>query len=111
MLAHSACTAYDVCMQYTLRNIPDHLDAELREVAHRQGKTLNEVAVEALVRGAGLSGQPVQRRDLSDVAGTWIQDQEFEDALAAQQTIDEELWPSLQPASSKAEKRRKGAAA
>jgi plasmid stability protein len=32
-------------MQYTIRNIPDYLDAELRGVAHRQGKSLNEVAV------------------------------------------------------------------
>jgi len=99
VLASAACIAYNLCMQYTIRNIPDYLDAELRGVAHRQGKSLNEVAVEALERGAGLSGKRVRRRDMREIAGTWKHDPVFENALAAQQAIDEALWPSLQKAS------------
>jgi len=38
-------------MQYTIRNIPDYLDASLRDFAQREGKSLNPVAVAALVRG------------------------------------------------------------
>lgn len=81
-------------MQYTIRNVPDYLDAALRDSAQVQGKSLNEVAVEALVRGAGLSDPRVRRRDLSDIAGTWRRDPAFESAMAAQDAIDEEIWQS-----------------
>ena len=42
-------------MQYTIRNVPESLDAALRQSARQKGKSLNEVAVEALARGAGLT--------------------------------------------------------
>jgi hypothetical protein len=93
ILAESACTAYSKCMQYTIRNVPDYLDAALRRAARARDKSLNEVAIEALARGAGLSDQPRRQRDLGDLAGTWRDDPVFEAALAAQDTIDQELWP------------------
>lgn len=79
-------------MQYTIRNIPKPVDAALRQSAHRQGKSLNEVAVEALARGAGLTEIRARQRDLSDIAGSWRKDPEFDRALAAQDAIDEDLW-------------------
>jgi len=79
-------------MQYTIRNIPDYLDSALRESAARLGKSLNEVAVEALVRGAGLGDKPIRRRDLSDIVGTWVEDPAFDEAIADQRRIDEEMW-------------------
>ena len=79
-------------MQYTIRNIPDNLDAVLRGTAREQGKSLNEVTVEALVRGAGLTGQRTLRRDLSDIIGTWEEDSAFDEAIAAQDKVDEEMW-------------------
>jgi plasmid stability protein len=92
LLASSACTAYNECMQYTIRNVPDYLDAALRSSADEQGKSLNEVAIEALARGAGLSGRRIRQRDLHDIAGTWRRDAVFSEALAAQDTIDEAMW-------------------
>ena len=92
LLAYPACNAYNICMQYTIRNVPDFLDDALRRCAREQGKSLNEVAIEALQRGAGLSEQRLRQRDLSDVAGTWRKDPAFDAALAAQDTIDAELW-------------------
>jgi plasmid stability protein len=80
-------------MQYTIRNIPDYLDAALRRAARAQGRSLNEVAVQELARGAGVSARPSRQRDLSDMAGTWREDPAFESALAAQDTVDEGLWP------------------
>lgn len=91
-LAFCACNAYSVCMQYTIRNVPDYLDAALRSSAREQGKSLNEVAVEALARGAGLGDQRIRRRDLSDIAGTWEEDPAFDDAIAAQDTVDKDPW-------------------
>lgn len=79
-------------MQYTLRNVPSHLDEALRRRAQDQGKSLNDVALEALLNGLGLSGKPVKRRDLGDVAGTWVDDPEFDAALSEQRRIDPDLW-------------------
>ncbi|HEY4904972.1 MAG TPA: hypothetical protein VIH89_15975 [Candidatus Sulfotelmatobacter sp.] len=79
-------------MQYTIRNVPDHLDEALRRTARAQGKSLNEITIEALARGAGITGESRRQRDLSDIAGTWRNDPAFENALAAQDTIDEEMW-------------------
>lgn len=87
-----ACNAYNLCMQYTIRNVPDYLDFALRESAREQGKSLNEVAVEALARGFGLGEPRVRQRDLSDIAGSWKRDPAFDRAVAAQDTIDEEMW-------------------
>ncbi len=92
MLAFNACNAYNRCMQYTLRNISDVLDQALRRAAREQGKSLNEVAVQALARGAGVAGERKRQRDLGDIAGTWRKDAAFDNALAAQDTIDDEMW-------------------
>jgi hypothetical protein len=92
VLVTFACIAYNTCMQYTIRNIPDYLDAALRTSAREQGKSLNEVVVQALVRGAGLGDQRIKRRDLSDIVGTWVEDPAFDEAIAEQDTIDEEMW-------------------
>jgi len=79
-------------MQYTIRNVPEPVDAALRRMARQCGKSLNQVAVEALVRGAGLDEQRVRQRDLSNIAGTWRKDPAFEKAIASQDTVDPELW-------------------
>ena len=79
-------------MQYTLRNIPNSLDAALRQRARLQGKSLNQVLIEALARDAGLSGERGRQRDLRDIARTWRADRVFDQAIAAQDTIDKELW-------------------
>jgi hypothetical protein len=79
-------------MQYTIRGIPETLDAALRERARAAGKSLNEVTIEALVEAAGVSSAPRQRRNLDDIAGTWKADKAFDEAIAAQDEIDEDLW-------------------
>jgi hypothetical protein len=80
-------------MQYTIRNIPDSVDEVLRRTARIRGKSLNEIAIEALARGAGVDGETIRQRDLGDVAGTWRKDAAFDKARAAQDSIDEEMWP------------------
>ena len=88
----NACIAYNECMQYTIRNIPDYLDATLRDFARREGKSLNEVAIAALARGAGLVERERVKRDLSDIAGTWQEDPAFDSAIVDQQKIDGAMW-------------------
>jgi len=41
--------------QYTIRSIPSNVDTALRRRAQKTGKSLNEVAVEALAKGAGVT--------------------------------------------------------
>ncbi|MGA2570958.1 MAG: hypothetical protein ABSF23_10610 [Terracidiphilus sp.] len=92
VLAQLACIAYNGYMQYTIRNVPEYLDAALRGAARAQDKSLNEVAIEALARGTGLTDRPRRQRDLGDIAGSWTDDPAFEAALAEQDTVDEEMW-------------------
>ncbi len=79
-------------MQYTLRDIPPALDSELRRRAKDERKSLNAVAIEALIRGAGLGEPALRLRDLSDISGTWQEDREFDRAIEEQDRIDEHLW-------------------
>jgi plasmid stability protein len=78
--------------QLTLRRVPRAVGARLRERARREGRSLNAVAVEALVRGAGLGTEPVRSSDLDDLAGTWVADPAFDRALAEMDAVDEESW-------------------
>ncbi|MGH7571090.1 MAG: hypothetical protein ACREMK_04510 [Gemmatimonadota bacterium] len=79
-------------MQYTIRKIPKRLDRAIRERARREGKSLNRVTIEALRLAFGLDGESIRRRDLSDLAGTWKDDPETEQALAEQRRIEADLW-------------------
>ena len=78
--------------QHTLRKVPPQVDAELRRRAVEERKSLNEVALQALERGLGLSDQPIRYRDLDDLAGTWVDDPEFDRALEEMDQVDPELW-------------------
>ena len=73
------------------REVPNSLDAARRR-AKEQGKSLNEVAIEALARGIVVSGERRRQRDLRDIAGTWHSDRALDHALGAQDTVDKELW-------------------
>jgi plasmid stability protein len=79
-------------MQYTIRSIPAHVDRALRERSTREGKSLNEVTIEALERGLDLEGHPVRRRDLGAIAGSWVRDREVDRAIEDQRKIDPDLW-------------------
>jgi antitoxin FitA-like protein len=92
LLAADACTAYNECMQYTIRGIPAAVDNALRERARAAGKSLNEAAVDALAEGSGMAGSRRKRRDLADIARTWRTDKAVEAALADQDRVDEDLW-------------------
>lgn len=87
VLASAARNAHNQCMQYIIRNVPDSLDQALRRTASEQGRSLNEVAIEAMARGAGVTGERNPQRDLADIAGTWRNDPAFDSALAAQDAL------------------------
>lgn len=92
LLVMMALPAYDAFMQYTLRDIPARLDSELRRRAHRQHRSLNAVAIELLSRALGLTEQPIKRRSVRDMLGTWRKDRQFEEAMKDFEKVDKELW-------------------
>ncbi len=78
--------------QYTIRNVPTVVDRALRRRAERLGKSLNEVAVDALARGAGVEQEAKEHHDLDFLFGSWLDDPAVDAALADQQAIDTDLW-------------------
>jgi hypothetical protein len=78
--------------QYTIRGVPRRVGARLRERARKEGRSLNSVAVDALARGLGLDAEVCRYADLDDLADTWIEDPEFDRAIADMDRIDEAMW-------------------
>lgn len=78
--------------QYTIRNVTSQVDERLRQRSRAEGKSLNEVALEALARGAGVAGEPVVYSDLDSVIGCWKDDPAFDAAIREQDVIDPKLW-------------------
>ena len=79
-------------MQYTIRNIPSSIDRELRERARRNHQSLNEAVVDALRLGLGVGPEEPTDDDLDDLIGTWKPDEEFDRAVAEQDSVDEDAW-------------------
>ena len=78
--------------KYTTSGVPPEVHRALRTRAERERRSLNEVALDALRQGAGLADAPRTYHDLDHLAGTWVEDPEFDAAIAAQDVIDEDLW-------------------
>ena len=78
--------------QYTIRNVPDYVDSVLRQRAQDSNKSFNQVALEALIDGAGQSRRP--KRDFSDIAATLPSEEAamMEAEVSRQRQIDPELW-------------------
>src|SRR5262245_37075072 len=80
-------------VQYTVRSVPAYVDKALRRKAQQARKSLNEVLRDALIREA--EGPNVPERaytDLDALAGSWVEIPGFDDAIAAQDRVDEALW-------------------
>lgn len=78
--------------QITIRKLPKRVDAELRKKAVRDGVSMNSAAIEVMKRGLGLADEPVRHHDLDFLAGTWIEDRKFDEAIEAQRRIEPEMW-------------------
>jgi plasmid stability protein len=78
-------------MTLTLTQVPKDLDDALRLRAQSQGKSVDEVAVEVIRAGLAINDS-LKRRDLSEFAGSWVNDPEVEAALKDQDRIEAEMW-------------------
>ncbi len=78
----------------TVRNIPAELAGALEAEKRRRRQSLNQTVIELLRHSLGLSlGRP-RSNGLRALAGSWSHDEheQFEQAIAATEQIDEELW-------------------
>jgi len=79
-------------MQYTIRDVPKGVDQKLRQRARQEGKSLNQVAVEALKAATGVGAAPLRHNDLDFIAGTWVEDPEFDRIITQQDQVNPEDW-------------------
>ena len=78
--------------QYTIRNVPEPVDRAIRQKAEKSRKSLNAVLLDILKGGAGMAEQPVEHHDLDELIGSWVPDPEFDAAMKAFESVDEDLW-------------------
>jgi plasmid stability protein len=83
---------YRVGVQYTIRNIPKHVDETLRRRSRAAGKSLNDTAVEALAAGLGVQPTATPNEELLSLAGTWVEDAECERVIQEQDRVEPEMW-------------------
>ena len=80
-------------VQYTVRRVPAHVDKALRRKAQQGRKSLNEVLRDALIREAEGADLPERvYTDLDALVGVWVDVAGFDDAIQAQDRVDEALW-------------------
>jgi hypothetical protein len=77
-------------MQYKLRNVPVGIDQALRTRAKAEGKTINQVALEALQAGLELNGKGPPKRDLSFMGRM---DDATLNAIEDVRASSERVWP------------------
>lgn len=84
--------------QLTVRGFDAALERHLREVARREGESLNRAALRLMRRGARLGdeggGAGAIGETLDPFFGTWTAEeaQELEAAVAIFEQIDAEMW-------------------
>lgn len=78
--------------QYTIRNVPRHVDRALRKRATETGKSLNQVALEALIEGSGEHGKVYDDLDFLVGSLNRAEAKALEREIAEQRSIDEKLW-------------------
>jgi hypothetical protein len=83
--------------QLTLRGLNPRLQREIRDLARREGISLNKAALRLLEKGAGLAGQKQADcigHSLDHLIGTWSDDEAeaFLDSIQSCEQVDAELW-------------------
>jgi hypothetical protein len=78
--------------QYTIRSVPQHVDRALRRRAKEAGKSLNQVALEALIEGSGERRRVYDDLDFLVGSMNGAEAKALDREIAEQRSIDEKLW-------------------
>ena len=81
----------DAKVQLTVRGVPARIAAFLKQKARQEEKSLNAVLLDVLSSVAE-SPEPALHHDLDDLSGLWEEDAAFDEAITAQDQIDEDMW-------------------
>jgi len=78
--------------QYTIRNVPPHVDQVLRRKAKESGKSFNQTALEAIVLGSGAKVRP--ERDFGGIIGSMSEKEarELDKEVRHQRQINPKSW-------------------
>ena len=78
----------------TIRNLPPELAEALEAEKRRRGNSLNQTVIDLLAGGLGIGAAARRSNGLTRLAGTWSAEQlnQFEEATAATEQVDEEMW-------------------
>ena len=79
-------------IQYTIRKVPEALDRKIRAVAKKGPKSLNTLIIETLEKQFLYPKASPKHTDLNRFSGLWVDDPEFDQAIAAFDEIDENAW-------------------
>ena len=79
-------------VQYTIRSVPPQLDKRLRQLAKLKGMSLNKVVLETLEQHSGNKSAGKLNHNLDRLAGTWVEDPEFDATIKEFEQIDPEKW-------------------
>ena len=76
--------------QMTIRGVPDEVGQRLDRLSRARGQSLNSTVLGILAEAVGVD----ERRRRLERYATWTEEDraEFDAALAAQRTVDAELW-------------------
>ena len=77
--------------QITLRKIPENVERQIRRIARETNKSINKTIIDLLKKSLGFQDEEYKMRDLSDLAGTWSEEEarEFEENTKGFEQIDE----------------------
>ena len=84
--------------QITLRQIPENVDALIRQLSKEQKKSINKTIIELLEKALGVSRDSSKKRNLSQLAGTWS-DRESEEFKKNTAQFDKKNCSHLTPIS------------
>ena len=87
----------DILKSMTLHGLDSQLVAKLKEVAEREGKSVNQTALDALRKQFGLDKSrrfTEVHRDLDHLFGRWDEDEfaRIQQKIDSERRIDSELW-------------------
>lgn len=76
--------------QLTIRNVPDEVGRRLDRLSRDRGESLNTILIGILTESVGVDA----RRARLERYATWTDEDAavFDEALAGQRAIDDELW-------------------
>ena len=78
--------------QYTIRSVPQHVDRALRRRAKETSKSLNQVALEALIQGSGEHTRVYDDLDFLIGSISPAEAKAIDREIAEQRSIDDKLW-------------------